>query len=40
MWTDLLCSWTGGLAALGNSKGSPELLRAGRVKQIKVLKQL
>ncbi|KAK3200881.1 hypothetical protein GRF29_213g232367 [Pseudopithomyces chartarum] len=29
-----------GLAALGNAKGAPDLLRAARVKQIKVLRQL
>ncbi|KAJ4293427.1 hypothetical protein N0V90_008710 [Kalmusia sp. IMI 367209] len=29
-----------GLAALGNSKNSPDLLRAARVKQVKVLRQL
>lgn len=36
--TDITAS--GGLAALGNTKNAPELLREARVKQVKVLRQL
>jgi hypothetical protein len=30
----------GGLAALGNSKNAPDLLRAARIKQVQVLRRL